>query len=133
MSAVDPPPSSCKVKLSSETIDPGDEFFYHKTTHRPLYARVRDAAVVEGYGEVLFLNTRREVCEGSISNVFVETGGEMFTPPVSCGLLPGTLREELIARGTCRERILDLSDLQNADHIYVGNSVSGLVTATLDD
>jgi para-aminobenzoate synthetase/4-amino-4-deoxychorismate lyase len=133
VSPLGPPPTSFRVKLSGEAVDPGDEFRYHKTTHRPMYVRERNAAVAEGCDEVLFLNTRNEVCEGSISNVFVETGGEMFTPPVSCGLLPGTLREELIALGTCRERILNLSDLQNADLIYVGNSVSGLVTAKLDD
>jgi para-aminobenzoate synthetase/4-amino-4-deoxychorismate lyase len=133
VSAAAPPPSSFKVKLSSEAVDPGDEFFYHKTTHRPLYERARESALAAGYDEVLFLNTRQEACEGSISNVFVETGGEMVTPPVSCGLLPGTLREELIARGTCREGILRLSDLQSADQIYVGNSVSGLITAELVD
>jgi len=73
------------------------------------------------------------LCEGTISNVFIETGGILLTPPVSCGLLPGTYREELITRGECEERVLAISDLHSDARIYVGNSVQGLVEAKLDD
>jgi para-aminobenzoate synthetase/4-amino-4-deoxychorismate lyase len=120
-------PASVRVKLSEERVDPADQFLYHKTTHRPMYRRERDVALAEGYGEVLFRNNRGEICEGSISNVFVTIGGALFTPPISCGLLPGTLREELIAGGKCRERVLKLSDIHDADQVFVGNSVTGLV------
>jgi para-aminobenzoate synthetase/4-amino-4-deoxychorismate lyase len=121
-----------RVKLSPERLDPADPFLYHKTTHRPLYRRERQGALAAGYGEVLFQNVGGEVCEGSVSNVFVAIGGALFTPPVSSGLLPGTLREELIASGECRERVLRLSDVRGAERLYVGNSVSGLVAAELD-
>ena len=133
--SVDPigrPPRQCRVKLSRQRIDPRDDHRYHKTTHRPVYQREREAAIAEGYDEVLFLNKRGELCEGTISNVFIETGGTLLTPPVSCGLLPGTLREELIASGDCEERVLSLSDLRSAARVYVGNSVQGLVAVTLD-
>jgi len=125
-------PRSWRVKLSRERVDPSDEMRYHKTTHRPLYTRERDAALDQGYDEVMFLNARGEVCEGAISNVFVEKDGVMVTPPVSCGLLPGTLREELIARGECEERVLYHDDLSAAGRVYMGNAVRGLIPATLD-
>ncbi len=121
-----------RVRLSAERVDSGDEMLYHKTTHRSVYQREREAALEEGYGEVLFLNTRGEVCEGSITNVFVKTGGVMVTPPVSSGLLPGTLREYLLSNGECRERVLFPDDLAGADAVFVGNSVSGLIPATFD-
>jgi len=120
------------VRLSAERVDPGDEMLRHKTTHRPVYQREREAALEEGCGEVLFLNTRGEVCEGSITNVFVKTGGVMVTPPVSSGLLPGTLREDLLSNGECRERVLFPDALAGADVVFVGNSVSGLIPVTLD-
>jgi para-aminobenzoate synthetase/4-amino-4-deoxychorismate lyase len=130
--ALDARPETFRVKVSKERVDPADEFLYHKTTHRPLYQRERESALADGYDEVLFLNTNGEVCEGSITNLFVRFGGELYTPPVSCGLLPGTLRKELIARGKCRERVLDLSAVRDAEKVYVGNSVTGLVAASLD-
>jgi para-aminobenzoate synthetase/4-amino-4-deoxychorismate lyase len=129
---IDRPPRPYRVKLSRQRIDPRDDHRYHKTTYRPVYQRERESARAEGYDEVVFLNTRGEVCEGTISNVFISTGGTLLTPPVSCGLLPGTLREELIARGDCEERVLSLSDLRTAARVYVGNSVQGLVAASLD-
>jgi len=126
------PPTELRARLSRERIDPADEMRYHKTTHRPMYQREREAALADGYDEVVFLNSRGEVCEGTITNVFVETGGELLTPPVSSGLLPGTLREELIENGECRERELSVRDLRCAAHVYLGNSVSGLVAASLE-
>ena len=129
---LDPPPPAIQVRVSSELVDPGDEMLYHKTTHRPVYRREREAALEEGYGEVLFLNTRGEVCEGSITNVFAKTGGVMVTPPVSSGLLPGTLREDLLSNRECREGVLFPGDLAGADAVFVGNSVSGLIPAKLD-
>ena len=48
---------------------------------------------------------------------------------VSSGLLPGTLRAELLASGQADEAVLTLADLARADAIYLGNSVRGLVAA----
>jgi branched-subunit amino acid aminotransferase/4-amino-4-deoxychorismate lyase len=53
------------------------------------------------------------------------------TPPVRCGLLPGVLRGNLIRRGKCTEAVLSVSDLKEADAIYCGNSVRGLVEVKL--
>jgi branched-subunit amino acid aminotransferase/4-amino-4-deoxychorismate lyase len=55
----------------------------------------------------------------------------LFTPPVRCGLLPGVLRGNLIRRGKCTEAVLSVSDLKEADAIYCGNSVRGLVEVKL--
>jgi branched-subunit amino acid aminotransferase/4-amino-4-deoxychorismate lyase len=53
----------------------------------------------------------------------------MFTPPPSCGLLNGCLRQELIEDGRCRERILRAADLENVEAVYLGNSLRGLIRA----
>ncbi|MDH5238936.1 MAG: aminotransferase class IV [Acidimicrobiia bacterium] len=46
-----------------------------------------------GADEALFANTRREVCEGSGSNVFAVLDGVLTTPPLSSGCLAGITRE----------------------------------------
>lgn len=79
--------------------------------------------------EVVFLNTRGEICEGSITSIFLERDGVLLTPPLASGLLPGTLRAELLATGRAREAVLTLADLESADVIWLGNSVRGLMRA----
>ncbi len=51
------------------------------------FARARGAT------EALLANTRGELCEGTASNVFVERGGKVLTPPLSSGCLAGITRE----------------------------------------
>jgi branched-subunit amino acid aminotransferase/4-amino-4-deoxychorismate lyase len=83
----------------------------------------------EGADEVLFLNERDELCESARCNLFVPKGGILLTPPLSSGLLPGTLRASLIAQGRAREAVLRLSELPGT--FLLGNSVRGLVQARL--
>src|SRR4051794_32244957 len=49
-----------------------------------------------GAAEALFANTRGEICEGTGSNVFYESGGVLRTPPLSSGCLAGITRELLL-------------------------------------
>jgi para-aminobenzoate synthetase/4-amino-4-deoxychorismate lyase len=71
------------------------------------------------------LNERGEVTEGSYNNIVVSRHGELLTPALMCGLLPGLLREELIEVGAIREAVLTLGDLKDADTIWLINSVRG--------
>ena len=54
-----------------------------------------------------------------------------ITPPVECGLLPGTLRASMLKKKEVNEKILSLDDFLIADRIFVGNSVRGLQLANL--
>ena len=67
--------------------------------------------------------------EGSITSIFIERDGVLLTPPLSCGLLPGVLRAELLASGRAVEQVLTLADLAAAEAIWLGNSVRGLIRA----
>ncbi len=60
-----------RVKLAGITTDPEDPFLYHKTTRRQLYEAERKRAEAEGCFEVLFVNSRGELTEGSFTNLFV--------------------------------------------------------------
>ncbi|MBU2103341.1 MAG: aminotransferase class IV, partial [Candidatus Omnitrophica bacterium] len=60
------------------------------------------------------------------TNLFIKKNQRLYTPPVSCGLLPGVLRQRLIEAGRAREKILHIRDIRQADAVYIGNSVRGL-------
>jgi len=49
-----------------------------------------------GADEAVLANTVGDLCEGTASNVFVERGGELVTPPLSSGCLAGITRELLL-------------------------------------
>ncbi|MCP5184653.1 MAG: aminodeoxychorismate synthase component I [Pseudomonadales bacterium] len=116
--------------VSPTRLNSADPFLYHKTTRRELYEaewrRYHDEA---GADEVVYLNEVGDLAEGSRTNIFIVRGDVLLTPPVSAGLLPGTLRAELIATGRAREARLGLDDLTRAEICFLGNSVRGLVRA----
>ena len=119
-----------RFAVSASRIDSSDLFLFHKTTRRELYDREwHEYSERLGTDEVVYLNERGELAEGSRTTIFIERDGELLTPPLSAGLLPGTLRAELLAEGKAREAVLRLADLESADAVFLGNSVRGLVTA----
>jgi para-aminobenzoate synthetase / 4-amino-4-deoxychorismate lyase len=126
------PGALMKFVVSDTRLDSRDPFLFHKTTRRELYDREWAAYSEQlGVDDVVYLNERGEVAEGSRTNVFVERDGGLLTPPLSSGLLPGVLRGDLLARGDAREAVLKLDDLDDADSVFLGNSVRGLVPASL--
>lgn len=125
-------PAAWRLAIHDERLDPDDPWLRVKTSARLRYDRAR-AALPAGVDEWLFLNTRGEVCEGTITNVFLRRQGRLLTPPLGCGLLPGVLREELLASGAreaAREAVLRPRDLADGA-LLVGNSLRGLVAARL--
>ncbi|WP_166417494.1 aminotransferase class IV family protein [Cochlodiniinecator piscidefendens] len=123
-------PQLWKIAVSEQRLCAANAWLRHKTTQRDTYDQAR-AALPSGIDEWIFCNERGEVCEGTITSIFLKTGGQMLTPPLSSGLLPGVLRRALIGAGQCREQLLFVADLRAADEIYVGNSLRGLIRAEL--
>jgi para-aminobenzoate synthetase/4-amino-4-deoxychorismate lyase len=121
-----------RVRIAPQRTDSQDPMFFHKTTHRPLYAEAFQAAAQAGFDDVLFLNLRDEVTEGAIHNIFIEKDGHLFTPPIECGLLPGVQRRHILeVRPDAEERVLSVQDLHHADAIYLSNAVRGLRRAVI--
>jgi len=114
------------VVLAAARLHASDIWLQHKTTRRPLYdkANLWLQACPE-YFDCLFLNQHDQVCEGSRSNVYLRLDGHWYTPPLTCGVLPGIMRETLLESGQVREQILHSTDLAAAEGMRISNAVHG--------
>ena len=112
-----------RVGLARDRLTSTDPWLQHKTTRRGVYDAAR-ASLAEGLDEVIFLNERGEVCEGTITTVFFDKGQGMRTPPLTCGVLPGVLRAEMAVG----EEVLLAEDLPKT-RLWLGNALRGLIPA----
>jgi len=119
------------IRIERLQVAQTSPFLYHKTTHCPWYEKARAAARRGEVFDVVFVNQRGELTEGARSNLFAQIQGTLFTPPLRCGLLPGVLRAELVRAGQCIERVLTLGDLQQAQRLFCGSAVRGLVPVSV--
>jgi para-aminobenzoate synthetase/4-amino-4-deoxychorismate lyase len=129
-------PEPVGLALASAPIDATDQFLYHKTTHRAVYAAAWAGCHTAEFrlkpvDDVLLYNQRGEITETTLGNIVVRCGKDHWTPPLSCGLLPGTYRARLLAEGKIHERVLPLSVLDKCDELVFINSVRGWRRAQL--
>jgi branched-chain amino acid aminotransferase len=101
---------------------------YHKTLNylEPILARSQAQQL--GYDEGIMLNTKGAITESSAANLFIVKGGVIYTPPISDGVLPGIMRDNIIAY--CKEHSIPLleqsivtDDLLQADEAFQTNSL----------
>jgi branched-chain amino acid aminotransferase len=86
-----------------------------------------EEAHVRGFDEVVLLNERGEVSECTSANIFAVRGGEVWTPPLDSGCLPGVTRavllEEICLPGIrVLEKTLVPKDLESADQVFMTSS-----------
>jgi 4-amino-4-deoxychorismate lyase len=118
-----------RIKMSAVRRNESSPLTYLKSLNYLDNIIEHEKCEAEGYDEVLFLNGRDELCEGSVSNVFFIKGDRIFTPAVSCGLLGGTVRKFVIDCFDVTEGRFGIEDLHNADAVFVTNSVMGIMKA----
>jgi len=117
--------------LSKAAFEPGS-LGRHKTTSRLAYSLAREEARAARADEALLVSAAGEVLEGAVSNVFAVIGGEIVTPPLARGILPGIARRRVVelcgAIGSpARERALTREELAAADEVFLTNSVQEVV------
>ena len=75
---------------------------YHKTLNYMENLLALEEARRAGAQEALFLNTKLQLTEGAVSNLFFVTDGILHTPAVACGLLAGITRQRIIDLAAAR-------------------------------
>ncbi|MFG1349029.1 aminotransferase class IV [Xanthobacter autotrophicus] len=91
----------------------------------------RQEAARRGADDGVLLNTRERVAETSIANVFAVIGGDLVTPPLSEGVLPGVMRAAVLAEGA-GERPLTPEDLGRAEEIFLTSALGIRSVAALE-
>lgn len=125
----DEPQPAWRFAISSSRVSSVDAIARHKTDWRSLYDRERVRMhQANGCDEVVFLNERDELVEGSRTNLFLKRGERLLTPPLSSGCLDGCLRRELLEQGMAAEATLREHDLATGT-LFLGNSLRGLTRA----
>jgi branched-chain amino acid aminotransferase len=95
-------------------------------------------AVRSGYDEALMLNHAGYVSEGTGENVFIVVDGELITPPLAAGPLPGITRNSIVKiaadLGTpVSERMLTRADLYAAEEMFcVGTAAEVTPVSEID-
>lgn len=89
----------------------------------------------KGVEEGIWQNLEGEICEGTVSNLFIWSRETLITPAVECGLLPGIARGQVIkiareAGIPVEERKVNLQELITADEAFLTNSLMEVMPLT---
>lgn len=120
-SVIQPETTPATVVFADTPVDSNDLFLRHKTTHRKLYEQHQ--AIHPHADDVLLWNERGELTESCIANIALKRHGQWITPPLSCGLLPGTFRAQLVHDGVLTEEIIRRDSITADDTLFLINSV----------
>ncbi len=118
-----------KVTLAQNPIDRENIFHYHKTTYRTIY----EAHANKHSFDTILWNDKNEVTEFTIGNIVIEQNGVYYTPPIECGVLPGTYREKLVHSGKVQEKIIYTSELTTNTNMWLINSVRGWIKVSFNE
>ena len=98
-------------------------------------ALARVEALKDGYDEAIMLNYNGKVSEGSAENIFLVNNDEIFTPPLSAGILNGITRDSVIKIAkadeiSITETNIDREDLYVADEVFMTGTAAEVKSVT---
>lgn len=90
------------------------------------------AAQRQGWDDALLLGAHGELLEGATSSAFLVKDEQLYTPPLSLGILPGITRDRVLSCAAtsgipARERLLHVHDVYRADELFLTSSVRLIV------
>ncbi len=117
---------------------------------------IKMEAILNGFSEGIALDDRGYVSEGSGENLFMVSGGKLFTPPLASSVLPGITRDSVleiakelgyeVVEGAMQRAALYLADelfftgtaaeitpIRSVDRITVGSGKRGPITHAIQD
>jgi len=120
------------VITSSYRVSAGDALAGYKTANKLINVIARMAAKENGASEALLLNPADEVAEATSANLFWIQSGQIFTPPLGVGLLPGITRAvtmEICERLgiAAQEKAIQAEALRRAEGAFLTQSAFGVI------
>lgn len=102
----------------------------HKTTNYWENILAKAQATTNNYNDAYFLNEQGYVTETTVANIFIISKNIIYTPPIKNGLLPGTLRSQILTAKLpleVHEHSISEANFLAADLVFITNSLIGLV------
>lgn len=120
------------ITLSDIKRNPHSPLCYLKSLNYMENILGRNEAAAKGYDEALFLNVHDKVCEGAVSNIFWIKSGVINTPDISCGILSGVIRKQVLdicskIKLSYEEGSYDMNEVLQADEVFITNSLKGIM------
>jgi branched-chain amino acid aminotransferase len=111
----------------------------HKTSNFLLGILAKQEAKRKGAQDALLLNTDGDVCEATVSNIFMVEGGKVVTPSLKANILLGITRKTVLA--LCKQEKIPISSelfkterLLKADEAFLTNSLVEIMpVATIEN
>lgn len=100
---------------------------YHKTLNYGDCIMEKRSAAAEGINDKIFINTKGQISEGTVCNIFFVRENIIYTSQLSCGLLPGILRAYIMEKFQAEETIIYPDELMHYDECFVTNSLMGVM------
>jgi branched-chain amino acid aminotransferase/4-amino-4-deoxychorismate lyase len=88
----------------------------------------RREAEAAGADEALLLNTAGHAACATAANLFWISGGRLYTPSLSCGVLDGIMRAQVIAAAPVEEVRANLDTVLEAEAAFLTSSLIGIRT-----
>ena len=107
-----------------------------KTNNKMINVVASIFAKENGFQNCLLINEDKNIVEATNGNIFMKTGGQLITPPISDGCLNGIMRKQILGIANKMENIemieksISPFDLQKADELFISNVITGIQPVT---
>ncbi len=116
------------------SVNSGNPLLLHKTTDYNFFREITAFAEKHGCYDGIILNEKGNITQTGKCNIyFQKKNGEIITPPLKEGLLPGTVRNILLKRRLIKEETVHIGEISKFKKCFVSNSLIGVVEAELID
>ena len=115
------------LSLSDIRRNESSPFVFHKTFNYGDSIVAKRKAAQLGIDEPIFCNTKGELTEGAVSNLFFIKNGQLYTPPIEAGLLPGIVRAYVCHRYDVIEKAIYPDEIDGFDECFITNSLMGIM------
>ena len=116
-----------QIGIAEGLFKANDSLSNLKTCNSLIYAMAAKYAKINKWNDALILNSKGNIIESVIANIFWVKDKQIFTPPLSEGCIAGVMRRYIIENmPNVIEKQLLKEELVAADEIFLTNAIKGI-------
>jgi branched-chain amino acid aminotransferase len=126
-------PLAARIMLSDRIRNERSPITGIKSTSWSENAALLRAASATGFDNALVCDSTGRLSECATASLFLVIDGDILTPSLDSGCLPGIIREVLLDSGIASESNLHPDDLDRADEVFITSSTTGVLPVAAVD